>query len=86
MILTDGKRTVNITMRVWNGSGYDPDWSADFFNAGGLPTDEETGAKVVEDVEYCIDQAQDWENKRGDYADVPPWETEQERMVIVDNY
>lgn len=29
--LTDGKKTVEIEMMVWEGSGYTPDWSKDFF-------------------------------------------------------
>ena len=37
MRLTDGKRTVEITMQEWAGNEYTPDWSADFFEAGGLP-------------------------------------------------
>ena len=83
MKLTDGKKAVEIRMQVWNGSGYDPDWSRDFFEAGGLPTDDATGASVVDDVDYCIEQAQDWADKRGDYAEVAPWEESQERFVFV---
>ena len=83
MKLTDGKRVVEIRMQVWNGNGYDPDWSNDFFEAGGLPFNEEVDAHIVADVDYCIEQAQDWENKQGDYADVPPWEENQERAVFV---
>jgi alkanesulfonate monooxygenase SsuD/methylene tetrahydromethanopterin reductase-like flavin-dependent oxidoreductase (luciferase family) len=82
MKLTDGKKVVDIKMQVWNGSGYDPDWSQDFFEAGSLATDD-SGASVVDDVDYCIEQAQDWAKKRGDYADVAPWEENQERFVFV---
>lgn len=57
MRMTDGKRLVEITIQRWNGSGYDPDWSIDYFNAGSLPYDDELEAYVVEDVEYCIDAA-----------------------------
>jgi len=83
MKLTDGKKTVEIRMHVWNGSGLDPDWSYDFFETGSLTTDDATGASVVDDVDYCIDQAQDWANKTGDYAEVAPWEENQERFVFV---
>lgn len=51
MKLTDGKKTVEIKIQRWNGSGYDPDWSADYFNAGSLPYDEETDTYTVEDVD-----------------------------------
>ena len=57
MKMTDGKRTVEINIRRWNGSGYDPDWSEDYFNASSLPLDEETGIYTVPDVQYCIDMA-----------------------------
>lgn len=57
--ITDEKRTVEITIQRWNGSGYDPDWSQDYFNAGSLPYDEEKGAYIVPDVQYCIDMAND---------------------------
>mgnify|MGYP005927425245 CR=1 FL=1 len=58
MKITDGKRTVEITIHRWNGSGYDPDQSLDYFGAGCLPYDEETDTYTVEDVDYCIDIAQ----------------------------
>ena len=69
MKLTDGKRTVEILMMVWTGTGYSPDWSNDFFSAGELPCDENNDVHIVRDVDYCIEQAQDWRNQRGDYAD-----------------
>lgn len=62
MTITDGKRTVEIRMMIWNGTGYGPDWSNDFFNAGLLPCDDE-GVYTVPNVEYCIDAAQGWENE-----------------------
>lgn len=58
MKITDGSRTVEIRIQRWNGSGYDPDWSVDFFEAGSLPYDEETDTYTVEDVDYCINMAQ----------------------------
>lgn len=64
--LTDSKRTVEIRMMVWNGNGYDPDWSDDFFDVGLLPRiEDETDGLVymVQDVEYCIEQAQEWANE-----------------------
>lgn len=57
MKITDGKKTVEIEIRRWNGSGYDPDWSADYFQAGSLPYDEEHETYTVDDVDYCIEMA-----------------------------
>lgn len=62
MTITDGKRTVEIRMMIWNGTGFSPDWSNDFFQAGLLPCDDE-GVHTVPSVDYCIDAAQDWENE-----------------------
>lgn len=58
MKMTDGKRTVLILIHRWNGSGWDPDCSLDYFEAGALPYDEETDTYTVEDVDYCIDMAE----------------------------
>ena len=57
MKITDGKKTVNIEIKRWNGNGYDPDWSIDYFCAGSLPYDEETDIYTVTDVDYCIEMA-----------------------------
>lgn len=57
MKITDGKKTVEIKIQRWNGNGYEPDWSNDYFDAGSLPYDEETGVYTVPDVDYCIDMA-----------------------------
>ena len=67
--LTDGNKTVEITMCVWNGNGYNPDWSNDFFSVGDLEYDEEKEAHIVKDVDYCVEQAEDWKNSRGDYTE-----------------
>ena len=82
MRLTDGKRTVQIEMRTWTGSNLTPDWSEDFFNAGLLQRNPDTDAYCVNDVDYCIEQANDWANQEGDYRDdgLPPAE---DRIVIV---
>lgn len=71
MIISDGKRTVSIVMRVWDGSGYGPDFSIDFFDAGLLPFDSEADTYTVQDVEYCIEQAQDYIAGVGDFSDSP---------------
>lgn len=59
MKMTDGKRTVEINIMTRNGTGYGPDWSAEYFNAVMLPYDEETDTYTVQDVQYCIDMAED---------------------------
>ena len=68
-MLTDGKRIADITMKVWNGNEWGPDWSDDFFEVGGLKHDDRLGAYEVEDVYYCIEQANDWKNSDGDFSD-----------------
>lgn len=57
MKITDGKKTVEIRIQKWNGSGYDPDWSIDYFSAVSLPYDEETDTYTVYDVDDSIDTA-----------------------------
>lgn len=72
MKITDGRKTVEIRMMIWEGSGYSPDWSIDFFNAGSLPYDDEKDTYTVEDVDYCIEQAYDWRDSKGDFSDDTP--------------
>lgn len=79
--LTDGKKTVEIEMMVWEGNGYTPDWSNDFFEIGNLEFDEDVGAYKVVDVDYCIDQAADWRKSIGDFSDDEPNEN---NTVFVD--
>ena len=67
MKLSDGKKAIEIKLQRWNGAGYDPDISNDFFEAGSLPYDEENGTYIVDDVDYCIDYANDWKNGKGDF-------------------
>ena len=72
MKITDGKKTVKIRMMVWQGSGYSPDWSQDFFDAGLLPYDDENDVYKVGNVDYCIEQAYDWRDSKGDFKDDIP--------------
>lgn len=86
MKLYDGKKHVEITMHLWDEreANMSPDWSNDFFDAGCLTHDtEREGTYSVNDVEYCIDQANDWKNFVGDFRDDEPKEG-LERMVFVD--
>lgn len=65
--LVCGNRMVEITMTTWTGNGYTPDWSNDFFSVGVLKYDEDLEAYEVEDIDYCIERAEDWKNKEGDF-------------------
>lgn len=72
MKLTNGKKAINIQMMVWDSitdSGYSPDWSSDFFEAGSLPYNADTDTYTVSDIDYCIEQANDWKNGVGDFFD-----------------
>lgn len=65
--LVSGNRIVEITMQTWTGTEYTPDWSNDFFGVGALKYDKDLEAYEVEDIDYCIEQAEDWKNKEGDF-------------------
>lgn len=65
--LVSGNRLIEIEMQMWNGTQYTPDWSNDFFEVGTLKYDKNLEAYEVEDIDYCIDQANDWMNKEGDF-------------------
>lgn len=69
MKMTDGKKLVEVTMKIWNGSGYGPDWANEFFETAGLEFDGEVDAFMVNDVDYCIEQMEDWKNCVNDYID-----------------
>lgn len=82
MIITDGRKTVEITIRRWNGNGYDPDCSADYFEVGGLPYNEESGAYTVDDVDYCIDMANSVEGACGMCDDITDEIVRDEDMTV----
>ena len=65
MRLTDTIKTIEITMRTWDGLNYSPDFAVDFFAA---PYSADLDAYVVDDVDYCIEQAEDWKYNRGDFS------------------
>ena len=73
MTITDGKKTTEITMKVWDVARNEWKYAGenlanDFFNVGALPISNE-GVYVVSDVDYCIEEAQDWEQCIGDHRD-----------------
>lgn len=73
--LIDNSKAVEISIRDWDeeNTQYSPDWSADFFEVGGLKTvDVPDLAYIVEDVDYCIEQANDMVTGEGDFAEYGP--------------
>lgn len=72
--LIDNNKAVEISIREWDeeNSQYGPDWSADFYEVGGLKTvDEPEIAYIVDDVDYCIEYANDMVAGVGDFAGDP---------------
>lgn len=69
--LTDGIATVCIEMRHWDeiNQCYTPDWSGDFFEVGSLSIDFRRNAYIVDDVNYCIEQAKECLQHVGDFYD-----------------
>lgn len=73
--LIDNNKAVEISIREWDeeNTQYGPDWAADFFEVGGLETVSEPElAYIVDDVDYCIEQADDMVAGEGDYSDCEP--------------
>lgn len=73
--LIDNNKAVEISIREWDeeNTQYGPDQSADFFEIGGLETVSEPElAYIVDDVDYCIDQADDTVAGEGDYSYCEP--------------
>ena len=72
--LIDNNKVVEISIREWDEESlqWGPDWSADFFNVGGLETvDEPELAYIVDDVDCCIEYANDMVAGVGDFAGEP---------------
>lgn len=72
---------VSIEMREWKDGQYTNDWSNDFFEVGNLPYDEEHDAYIVDDTDYCVQYAKDWQYSEGDFQDD---EKNENRMVVVE--
>lgn len=77
--LIDNSKAVEISIREWDDEsiGYGPDWSADFFEVGNLesidaPELDCSPAYIVNDVDYCIEQANDMVAGIGDFAEYGP--------------
>nr|DAZ49420.1 MAG TPA: hypothetical protein [Caudoviricetes sp.] len=76
VVLVDKNKAVEISIREWDeeNSQYGPDWAADFFEVGNLKhveNEELELAYVVDDVDYCIEQANDMVAGEGDFAGEP---------------
>lgn len=81
--LIDNNKAVEISIREWDeeNSQYGPDQSADFFEVGGLETVSEPEiAYIVDDVDYCIEYANDMVAGVGDFAGDP----QPNQVVLVD--
>lgn len=72
MKITDGNKVISVKMYTHTEAGNTPDWSEDFFNAGNLEYIPETDIYKVPDVDYCVEQAQDWKQSKGDFCDDQP--------------
>lgn len=86
--MTDGHKTAEITMEYFDEAQQRwIDIAEDFFADGQLhETVDGTDTIIVDDVDYCIDQARDWENGRGDYCydDITTEDGDSARSVYVD--
>lgn len=54
MKMTDGRKTIEIQIKKWDGTQYGACFAADFFE---VPYNSELDAYVVDDVDYCINYA-----------------------------
>lgn len=85
MRITDGTHIIEITLHIWDGANKSPDFSNDFFDAGGLSYDFYFDAYRVEDINYCIGRAEDWSHKRGDFHTEND-AGEEERLIFIKDY
>ena len=72
--LIDSNKVVEISILEWDEEGmqYGSDIAADFIDVGGLETvSEPEFAYVVDDVDYCIEEANDMVAGEGDFAGEP---------------
>lgn len=67
MKMTDGKRLVEITARVWSNGQYSQDLSVGLLIDGSFEHGQ--GAYKVDSVDDVIDYAFDWQNCTGDFVE-----------------
>ncbi len=81
---TDGEKTVEIAMNYLEDNNLSPDMTADIFDVGQLEKvySEEIGeAYKVNDVDYIIDYAKDWQSFSGDFCDLDTQEDYEEKGI-----
>lgn len=89
--LTDGQQVARISMRLWDIETYQygSDVANDFFGVGCLPRygDADRGALVyrVDDVQYCVDAAQEWTRMETDGTSVPTLDVDMEPLILSDD-
>lgn len=68
MKIFDGTQRAEVSMYTYDcNTGFlSPDFSHDFFTAGSLPYDPKTDCYTVDDVQYVIDVAREWEKENND--------------------
>jgi len=74
-ILIDKTKAVKVTIREWDADSvqYGPDWSNDFFANNDMEYVDGLGnAYLVDDVDYCVEQANDMVAGVGDFAEYGP--------------
>lgn len=97
MIMTDKKRTIDVKMLYrWEGETDPREWSNEFFEVGSFgivndPADfadytgyysQDADLYIVQDLDYCIEQARDWLLVQGD-QDGAEYRPGEERWVKI---
>lgn len=83
MKLTDGKKTIEITIRRFDGTNLGPDWAEEYFFDASY--DRETDSYTVDDVDYCVDMAMSNNPDEGArYITGADGEPELDENIIVD--
>lgn len=87
MKITDGYKTVDITMKVWDKQNNEWKFAGenlanDFFEVAALPMSNE-GTYIVKDVDYCVEEANDWAECLGNHYDEE--RDDEERSLTVED-
>lgn len=86
-ILIDNTKAVEVTIREWDADSvqYGPDWSADFFGINAMEyVDGLDNAYWVDDVDYCVEQANDMVAGVGDFAEYGPQSCQCVDVTVLD--
>lgn len=86
-VLVDNGKAVEVTIREWDEAGvqYGPDWSNDFFEVGTLEAvDGLDDAYFVDDVDYCVEAANDMVAGVGDFAGDGPQSNQFVDVTVLD--